>query len=116
MDKIAKHETATGKHTPGPWARPYYDNNPGDTGWWIHNGKVGPGEYAVAVTFAGNPRSESDARLIAAAPELLEALSGALRMLEAVWDYDGDVFGRLHNDAVDAEAAARAAISKAIGA
>lgn len=61
-------------HTPGPWGAPYWDSNPGDRGWWIHNGKQGAAEYAVAVTFSLNPQGEADARLIAAAPELLEAL------------------------------------------
>lgn len=61
-------------HTPGPWSAPYWDSNPGDRGWWIHNGKQGAEEYAVAVTFSLNPQGEADARLIAAAPDLLEAL------------------------------------------
>jgi hypothetical protein len=50
--------------TPGPWAKPYYDSNPGDRGWWIHNGLVGSEEYAVAVTFSLNPRGEFDAKLL----------------------------------------------------
>lgn len=58
-----------GKWTPGPWhANPCYE------GWWIHNGQSGSDEFAICVTFSGNPNSEADARLIAAAPELVEAL------------------------------------------
>jgi hypothetical protein len=57
----------------------------------------------------------ANARLIAAAPDLLEALKDLMPILDKAWDYDGDVFGRLHNDAVDAGQNARAAIAKATG-
>ena len=60
-----------GEHTPGPWSEPYQDDYPGDEGWWILNGKSGIDEYAVCVTFWGNPNQEADAYLIAAAPNLL---------------------------------------------
>lgn len=58
-------------HTEGPWSEPEFDCNPGDQGWWIRNGRAGSDEYAVAVTFYGNPRDVADARLIADAPLLL---------------------------------------------
>jgi hypothetical protein len=34
--------------------------------------------------------------------ELLEALKKTVAALNVAWDYDGDVFGMDHNDAVDA--------------
>ena len=69
-DRIEAALAAADKATPGPWAEPYYNDYPGDQGWWVHNGKEGASEYAVAVTFVGNPRAEHDATLIAAAPDL----------------------------------------------
>jgi hypothetical protein len=60
-------------HTPGPWANPEYEDCGADRGWWINNGLAGSDEYAVAVTFALNPKDEADAKLIAAAPDLLAA-------------------------------------------
>lgn len=47
------------------WAEPERDDNPGDEGWWIHNGRQGMSEYAVAVTPLYSPRAEADARFIA---------------------------------------------------
>ena len=49
-------------------------------------------------------------RLVAQRIALLEACKALLPILDKAWDFDGDVFGRLHNDAVDAELTARAAI------
>ena len=71
-DRIEAALEAADKATPGPWAEPYYNDYPGDQGWWVHNGKEGASEYAVAVTFVGNPRAEHDATLIAAAPDLAD--------------------------------------------
>lgn len=93
------------KHTPGPWSGPYYDNHPGDRGWWVHNGLEGQDEYAVAVTFTGNPNQEADARLIAAAPDLLEAC-------KLLMEYSGIIEERDGNWATEK---ARAAIAKAEG-
>ena len=52
----------------------------------------------------GNWNTLGDARLIAAAPELLEALDAALKLIELVMPIDGDVTRK-----------ARAAIKKATG-
>lgn len=52
-------------------------------------------------------------RLTTQRDALLEALKALLPVLDKAWDFDGDVFGRLHNDAVDADARARAAIKAA---
>ena len=63
------------KHTPGPWvAQPDPHSNPGE---WVIGIANGPVDY-VAVC------SERDARLIAAAPELLEALT---KMVERISYY-----------------------------
>lgn len=67
---------ANAKHTPGPWA---YGEECGLTReiW----GDNGPELYAIAQTRHGDPgQCEANARLIAAAPELLEAL---ISMIEA---------------------------------
>jgi hypothetical protein len=55
-------------------------------------------------------------RLSALNGELLEALKALLPILDKAWDFDGDVFGRLHNDAMDADDNARAAIVRAAAA
>jgi len=89
------------KFTPGPWSKPYYEADGHDKGWWIHNGKAGADEFAVAVTFSLNPNAEHDARLIAAAPDLLAALLGCIPQLE------------LGNGEAAHIKAARAAITKA---
>ena len=52
-------------------------------------------------------------RLRALNVELLEALKDLLPILDKAWEFDGDVFGFLHNDAVDADMNARAAIARA---
>jgi len=70
-------------HTPGPWLGPDFESNDddGDRGWWIHNGELGGGKIAIAVTFVLNPNAEADARLIAAAPELLAVLKHIRRCI-----------------------------------
>jgi len=62
------------KHTPGPWGTPYFEQEEGYGNWWIHNGKIGFEEYAVACTFSLNPKAEAGARLIAMSPEMFEVL------------------------------------------
>jgi regulator of replication initiation timing len=42
--------------------------------------------------------------------QLREALKECQAMLEIAFDYDGDVFGKSHNRAVDANLVARAAL------
>lgn len=61
------------KHTPGPWT---YLRNPEGTRWIIDAGAF----HAIAATAGYEPDNEANARLIAAAPEMLDAL-------EAVWKY-----------------------------
>ena len=83
------------KHTPGPWVATHADGNDlivksGDIEVVAGCGWRGP-PY-----MRGNP--DADARLIAAAPDLLEALHGVLRVADR---------------ATDEFDAARAAIAKA---
>lgn len=76
-------------HTPGPWT--VVKVSEGSVGWWV-----------------GKHMSEEDARLVAAAPELLEALEqiGEQRKFHSVlWETWGTW----------AQATARAAIAKATG-
>jgi len=92
------------KHTPGPWftSRPhqtiYIEARIGG-GMLQEVGAIGPTE--------GGPRQqEANARLIAAAPELLEALQGLLA---------GEEIATSLEDYAAASEKARAAISKATG-
>jgi hypothetical protein len=81
-------------HTPGPW-------------YWADNVPDAPPQYRMIVDADGftvcdpSPMSEHDARLVAAAPELLACLLDVL-------DADGDL------DAMDFKRY-RAAIAQAIG-
>lgn len=85
----------TGKPTPGPWNVAHYSKH----------------EKHIVALIDGKPRSiagyclPSDAHLIAAAPDLLEALKGLMPYFE----------GEHHPDHPDA-VIARAAIQKATGA
>jgi hypothetical protein len=84
---------ATFAHTPGPWQ--VRDNR-------VEFGSDG---YTVAVVTKGCPEFEGNARLIAAAPELLAALE---RLLGIAWSV-----GSLAWD--DAVAQARLALARAKG-
>lgn len=54
-------------------------------------------------------------KLRAVNQELLTALKDLLPILDKAWAFDGDVFGYLHNDAVDADMNARAVIARSTG-
>lgn len=97
------------QHTPGPWQVRTLENFGFNV---VHY--VGGDKFNIArVAKAGN---EADASLIAAAPDLLEALKGAIGALEQDVDTGAD-----YNDADwtgianQRLAAARAAIAKATG-
>jgi len=107
-------------HTPGPWHVVYYDA--GDCDYYDHNGPCpsvqAPDEQDCAIVHwdgfkqkywssaNGNQRQiEANARLIAAAPELLDNLQN----LAAILDGDSRCY------VVQALAFARAAITKAEG-
>jgi hypothetical protein len=87
------------KHTPGPWIYKGFVTDSDFSGWRVYL----PTRYRRVITVEGTSAGEADAnaRLVAAAPELLAALKGVLR----VADRKTDEFD-----------AARAAIAKAEGA
>ena len=91
------------RHTPGPWELGEYENA---LGYDCMTGgvKVGPvyldgaqyGQKTCAEIEADQlARMMADARLIAAAPDLLEALEGILPYLEEDPDDDGDYNERI---------------------
>jgi hypothetical protein len=88
------------KHTPGPWAAA-----PTDGGFAVYEDDgEGNGDHIQCIP--GHPRGEANARLIAAAPELLSALRDMVQR-EAYLYPDSE-----SNVILDA---ARAAIAKATG-
>ena len=88
------------KHTPGPW-RVQRQNPSPTTGEWMISG-ANPG-YLAEVRDCGSGDVQANARLIAAAPDLLDALKDALCALECCGkDYP-------------AASKAKAAIAKATG-
>lgn len=108
----------TTKHTPGPWKKAERLNGP----WWhisAESSGLGPGQgrQAVACVHGESKRGakalaemfEANARLIAAAPDLLEALQDvdALWMHHSVAHSDGKI-SPLHEKVI-------AAIAKATG-
>lgn len=97
-------------HTPGPWS---YTRNPENTRWIIDAGEA----HAIACTAGYGPDSEDNARLIASAPELLEALAECQSILARLTgpDCDKESVMQAWAACVDAEAKARAAITKATG-
>lgn len=93
------------KHTPGPWRwntsrTAIYSGHPDDRGGFPISEQVIP-----FFRFDGDPRTESNARLIAAAPDLLAALQ---RIVAAYRESCGEVFG-------EDIRAAESAIAKATG-
>jgi hypothetical protein len=78
------------KHTPGPWVA-----TTGNHGEWNINSVDDDGGWAVAVVMGGagledpNGRSDENARLIAAAPDLLEALTEARKGCKLLDDLTG---------------------------
>lgn len=84
------------RHTPGPWVK--FNHEDDEQSWGVEGGDG----YTIAEEL-----SLADARLIAAAPELLEALRLAMPLLEAA-------NARCTNDTAFI-AVARAATAKATG-
>ncbi len=97
--------TKSSKPTPGPWRAEQASPNPTPVQWLIAGGK--PGCYLAEIRDSGLGDPEADARLIAAAPELLEKLK---LLVEAV-----EYHCRIVDWPFDALDAARAAIAKAEG-
>ena len=102
------------KHSPGPWTigKVSHEEQHVDIDSLNPDPFVGCDEWrAMARTYGTEGEEESgsvvmlaNARLIAAAPELLEALEAALKLIELVMPIDGVVTRK-----------ARAAITKATG-
>lgn len=88
------------KHTPGPWC--FGVGVPSSGQCSINSLKTG---FPVARIPFSDAEGKADAALIAAAPDLLEALHGLLHVQEDIGGPERD----------KAEAAARAAIAKATG-
>lgn len=101
----------SGSHTPGPW---HWDADPvkGDPTGRIRYQVVATGKTITKIYYSsfegGATNAESDARLIAAAPDLLVALSDLLAMCERQVDFDDDGDGGMFERCL-------AAIKKAIG-
>lgn len=91
------------KHTPGPWKVARQNPSP-TTGEWMICG-ANPG-YLAEVRDCGSGDVQANARLIAAAPDLLAALQGLLRGI-----FDGPD----EADAAMLVAKARDAVNKATG-
>lgn len=85
----------TQQHTPGPWS---YNQDEGGQ----HGHVISTGEYIIAdLPDAGDgaaPHTEANARLIAAAPELLEALADQTAAAQRVIDCwsQGDLAGAVN--------------------
>lgn len=106
-------------HTPGPWvvkfakgSYPYQIDAP--------NGSRGPGGITSvtrwgAISFPSSPEGRANARLMAASPDLLCALKGAIGALEFSLDYHRDLGNEDIAFAADRLDAAKSAIAKATG-
>jgi hypothetical protein len=71
------------EHTPGPWSvGPWFDNY-GEPEIIIEH-KTDAGNLVIAVALGGLVGQEANARLIAAAPELLEAVRDSLSVCQSV--------------------------------
>lgn len=97
------------QHTPGPWTVKVIDTISDEPAYWqitdTHGGVVGDVQSVNA----------ADARLIAAAPELLEALQRMVAAYGGVNDMLGRDGQRYQSDGAEcAEAAARDAIALAL--
>ncbi len=100
----------TAKHTPGPWlVTRQYVVGPRD-----ESDSQGFGMVVGVADVYGENRNQ-DAHLIAAAPDLLEALKGAIGALEFSRDYHADLSNAEQAFAQDRLDAALAALAKAEG-
>jgi hypothetical protein len=93
------------KHTPGPWT---LDKKSAISYGW-RDGK--PIRYEIAECKGFPASAEANARLISAAPELLEALRGLVGQADAQFKV-GDRHATFNKQTIDT---ARAAIAKATG-
>jgi hypothetical protein len=105
-------------HTPGPWVASVQRSREGsDLGWIVQhkNGRICWPSLAYsepnAEADASDPAREANARLIAAAPDMYEALKEALQLFDLVTALDDQGSNALGQ----AEIAIRAALAKAEG-
>ena len=101
------------QHTPGPWQKF------ADTYWDKGKGERLPDGFSVkaedgAIDVASIIESEDNARLIAAAPELLETLESLIAYLRDLWP-DEPLFSAEPDEQAKIIADAEAAIAKAKG-
>ena len=101
------------QHTPGPWKKF------ADTYWDKSKGERLPDGFSVkaqdgAIDVASIVESEANARLIAAAPELLNSLESLLAYLREFWPME-PLFSTFDHRQAIAIADAEAAIAKAKG-
>lgn len=77
-------------HTPGPWVA--LKHGCSDDFQWLVFAEDGNANEGDSLICEVNPLDGADARLIAAAPELLEALEEARPYVQNVWEAGGDEF------------------------
>lgn len=103
---------STPKHTPGPWVADWWFHEPtGQGGWSFSAGGFRLPLCDMEMDPAKEDEPEANARLIAAAPELLEALKCCIPFMKYPRGAS-DLFVRIHDAAI---AKARAVIAKAEG-
>jgi hypothetical protein len=109
------------KHTPGPWRLGALQSYDGYTGQPFRNVWAGQGDAATVTARAMRSEGamtndvDADARLIAAAPEMLEALNELLPRIENFEDRGPYGEGWQSKELEAAINAVRAAIAKATG-
>ena len=104
---------AQAQHTPGPWiATEWHDIR--DNGHGFDVGGHPDHNAGLSAAVYSGPDCAANARLIAAAPELLEALERTMNRLECV-TRDAGLVWREWSGVEDTLTAARAAIAKARG-
>ena len=105
------------KHTPGPWSIDRTGEHHGQRPYGISAGKRGPTPKNIVkwrgIASPASAESEANARLIASAPELLEALTVLYADYKALAD-SGDA-GNWRLEDTDSGKQALAAIAKATG-
>lgn len=102
-------------HTPGPWSVPRKAWNDPKDPHFDHCDVIHSGTRVAKVSGVGSEETEANARLVAAAPEMLEALEELL-LHEGERDTNNGLGLELDSDDLElAKTKARAIISKAKG-
>ena len=107
------------KHTPGPWtlsARPTYQSE-NDKAFWFRDVVNEPRTVRIArVSGVGEDRAMANARLIAAAPDLLEACRELWFAIQVIpVDWNNPEAKELSEKAIDAMDEAEIAMNRAEG-